>query len=73
MSDYALTKLYSKGGGGEHFFSHFSCFPSRFSTYFFACLSRLSFLQYLLADGGDEGEGGVDGGVATHSSHGPLP
>ena len=36
------------GGEGEHFFSHFSCFPSRFSTYFFACLSRLSFLQYLL-------------------------
>ena len=48
MSDYALTKLYSKGGGGGHFFSHFSCFPSRFSTCFFVCLSRLSFLQYLL-------------------------
>ena len=58
------------GGEGEHFFSHFSSFPSRFFTCFFACLSRLSFLQYLLADGGDEG--GVDGGVATHSSNGPF-
>ena len=36
------------GGEGEHFFSHFSSFPSRFFTCFFACLSRLSFLHHLL-------------------------
>ena len=33
---------------GEHCFSHFSSFPSRFFTCFFACLSRLSFLHHLL-------------------------
>ena len=51
--------------GLEHFVFQVSCFPSHFFTCFFACLSLLSFLQCLLADGGDEG--GVDGGVATHS------